>query len=286
MAFLFKAFGANIDLENNGNASIKIPGLPGITLLSGNGPSVNKSFSINNFTQNLNRHNETARTDKFDVSMIPPASVASYIGMSPADMMKGLSLQCEVSELPSRDIQMTEYMTHAFIRRVPHQNQYGTANFTFICTGDLWEKRMFDAWLDLMVPVQTGLVNYPVDANGQRMYETDIICNQYDSMGTLIYAATLIDAVPTNMGPLNQSWDNDSIHRLSMTFMFRKWTTIDTSFATSTTFAGSNPGILPSAVSGIVSTVAQAATQVQDARAIISGGVPINSALNAIKNNI
>ncbi len=226
----------------------------------------NTDFSINNFLQNLKQHNETARTDKFDVMMTPPAFVANYAGISPATAARGFKLQCEISELPGRDIQMTEYTIHAFIQRVPHMNHFGAANFTFICTGDFWEKKFFDAWIDSMIPVATGLVNYPLDPNNQRQYETDIYINQYDMTGEAIYGATIIDAAPVSVGVLNQSWDNDSIHRLNVSFQFRKWQTAATALGNqnspaATTFGQVNPGVLPNATSGIVSTSASAPDQ-------------------------
>lgn len=282
-------FGINIGLDGiSAQDTIKIPGLPALTLqfpfLTGfSNPPTNPNFNINNFIQNLSQHNETARTDKFDILLIPPAAVARYAGISPAAAGRGFNLQCEISELPGRDIQMTEYVTHAFIRRVPHMNQYGAANFTFICTGDFWEKRFFDAWLDMMVPAQTGLVNYPLDANNNRNYECDVFCNQYDMAGNQIYQAQLMDAVPTQVSVLNQSWDNDAIHRMNVTFQFRKWVTNGTNFATATTFAGANPQILPSPLTGIINTIANAPIVSQDLR---KGNSQINNAINNAINKI
>lgn len=278
-------FGVNI---GPGGISVKdtvrIPGFPSLTLtfpgLTGiTQPPTNPNFNINNFIQNLNQHNETARTDKFDILLIPPAAVANYAGLSPAAAGRGFNLQCEISELPGRDIQMTEYTTHAFVRRMPHMNQYGAASFTFICTGDFWEKKLFDAWLDMMVPAQTGLVNYALDPNNNRNYECDVYCNQYDMTGTQIYQAQLVDAVPTAVSVLNQSWDNDAIHRLNVTFQFRKWLTNGTNFKTATTFAGSNPGVLPSPLSGIINTIANAPIVSQDLR---KGNAQLTQAINKI----
>jgi len=236
-------------------------------------------FNINNFIQNLSQHNELAKTDKFDVLLTPPAAVASYAGLSPASATKGFYLQCDTSELPGRDIKMSEYVNHAFIRRVPHMNQYGSANFTFICTGDFWEKKLFDAWLDYMVPAQTGLVNYPLDPNNNRNYECDIFCNQYDMTGTQIYQAQLVDAIPTHMSVLNQSWESDAAHKLNITFEFRKWITNGTNFQTATGFTGSNPGLLPSPLSGIISTITNIPTTSQDLR---TGNAQLTQAINKI----
>jgi hypothetical protein len=184
-------------------------------------PAPNQQFNINKFIQNLGQHNETARTDKFDVQFNCPPGLGAVKDLS-VDL-QGLNLQCEISELPGRDIQMVDYRLHGFQQRIPHMNQYNGANFTFIVTGDMHEKRFFDAWMDFMVPAQTGLVQYAMNDNMLNNYEADIICNQYDGKGDLAYSIRLVDALPVNMTALNQSWDNDGIHKLSMSFLFTKW---------------------------------------------------------------
>ena len=139
----------NVGFNANGLAGqVRVPGLgpitfnfPGLTDISQ--PPTNQNFSINNFMQNLANHNETARSDKFDILLVPPASVAKYFGISPAAAAVGFNLQCEVSMLPGREIQTIEYTTHAFVRRVPQMNRFGKnettrfgrRDFDHCCTG-------------------------------------------------------------------------------------------------------------------------------------------------------
>jgi hypothetical protein len=189
---------------------------------------------MHTFRQHFSNHNEVAKADKFDVMISVPALVAN--GVTNYD----LSLQCEVSELPSRDITMIEFRHYAFIKRIPHFNAYGQATFTFLCTGDMIEKKLFDRWLDVMVPVNTGLVSYPI-VNHNPVYEADIQCNQYDQTGNLIYTVNLISAIPIAVGQLQQSWQDDSPHRLTVTFAFLKWTSTETNF-TGTTDSGVSTG--------------------------------------------
>jgi hypothetical protein len=210
-----------------------------------------QAFNINNFVQNLAQHKETARADKFDV-MIPIPSGILPQGVAASASMQQLNLQCETSELPGRDIQMLEYTNHAFTRRLPHTNNYGTQNFTFIVTGDMWEKQFFDAWMDYMVPALTGLVNYPL-VGGQPQYEVDITCNQYDSTGNLSYSVKLLDAIPVSVSALQQSWDNDSIHKLNVVFAYRKWVSNQTVFS-STSQSTSTTGQISSQTQGGTNT--------------------------------
>lgn len=137
--------------------------------------------------------------------------------------MKDMSLLCEASELPGRDMAMIEYRHYGFIRRIPHFNTYGTVSFTFWCTGKLVEKKMFDTWFDAMIPADNGLLAYPEDSSGTPIYEAQVQINQYDTLGKRSYRATLIDALPISVAPIAQSWQDDSIQRMQVVFAFKKW---------------------------------------------------------------
>lgn len=174
-------------------------------------------FSIEDFRQHFNENNETARADKFEVIISVPPFVAG--GVTNRD----LALQCEASELPGRDVSMIEYRHHSFIQRIPHFNSYGLASFTFYCTGDMIEKKLFDRWFDIMVPATVGLVQYPIGADDLPVYHADIVTRQYDNRGGNVYSTRLFDAIPVSMSPIAQNWSDDSIMRLQINFAFTKW---------------------------------------------------------------
>jgi hypothetical protein len=219
-------------------------------LLGGGSTALPQSeFNIDEFRTNITAHGELARSDKFNVYMTVPTVISG--GINPAE----LTLQCEASELPSRDIQQIEYRHYGFIKRIPHMNQYGQATFTFIVTGDMWEKRLFDRWMDVMIPTQTGLVTYPLDASSMAVYETTIQINQYNVNGEPIYSAVLIDAIPTSVSPLSLDWSADQPHKLTVTFNFRKWVSDSTTATVPATdfgrAAGGNVSISTASVNPI-----------------------------------
>jgi hypothetical protein len=277
-------------LDSSAEAQLAIPGLPGVfdIQLNRNGigitnltaPLQNQNFNINKFVGNLHKHRETARADKFDVRFSVPSGLRSSGTIDPGVSMQDLSLQCEVSELPGRDINMIEYRKYSFIERIPHHNQYGQASFTVVVTGDMWEKRFFDAWMDYMVPAQTGLVNYAETSDGQRNWEADITCFQYDNEGNPAYAVKLIDACPISCAPLSQSWDNDSIHRLQLGFQFRKWIS-DTTVTNSATQFG-QPFQLPFP-SGVLSTAGITTAVQTDLR---TAGAAVSQQVNKLIQSI
>ena len=193
-------------------------------------------FNVDDFRTNLNNYGEAVHADKFDVYfVIPPAVADSSIGT------RELSLLCEVSELPGRAINMIEFKHYGFIQRLPHFNNYGVASFTFIATGIMAEKKLFDRWLDVMIPADTGLVTYPWDDSGNHVYDTDVIVNQYDMLGNQVYTVRLVDAIPLDVAAMNQSWSDDSIMRVQVTFGYKKWLSSQT-ISQSSAFGSSTNG--------------------------------------------
>ena len=174
-------------------------------------------LQISDFTNYFSQHGEVSKADKFDVWLTVPQSIQSTVSM------QDLATQCEVASLPGRDIVMREYTQWSFQRRIPMHSQYHAIDLQFLCTGDLVEKKLFDAWMEVMVPSTTGFANYPIDDNGNAVYETDIWVNQYDQSANSNYGVILQGAMPISMQPMALDWSNDQVHRLQITFAFIKW---------------------------------------------------------------
>lgn len=203
---------------------------------------VNTGLDIDSFRTHFSNHLEVSKSDKFDVYIPIPDAVAGEVSM------EDLALQCEVSELPGKDINMIEFRHYGFTRRIPHINQYNHISFTFICAGDLLEKRLFDRWMDFMCPAQTGIVRYPMDNTGQFVYASQIAINQRDNMNNIAYTINLFNAMPISVSPMSQSWQDDSIHRLTVTFAYEKWTSSETIFTSPPSTLGGTTSQSPTSI--------------------------------------
>jgi hypothetical protein len=179
------------------------------------------SFNVQNFISHISKYNELARADKFEVRIPLPRTVdRKDFGT------RELMFQCEAAELPGRNITMIEYRHHAFTERVPHMTNYTDVNLSFYCNNRFEEKKFFDAWLNSMIPTNTGIVQY-YRVDNESAYAVDIKIRQYDQMGNRIYNCTLIEAIPTAISPLSLNWGDDGVHRLQVNFAFKKWKTED-----------------------------------------------------------
>lgn len=185
------------------------------------------AFNINQFISHVSSQNEFSMADKYEVFITVPY----FLSLIPnaVEWGRGLLLTCENAELPGVDITPIEFRHYGFIQRIPHHLNFSPVNFTFYCTGKMLEKKFFDIWMDRLIPFNTGLISYPEDDSGK--LTTTIEIKQYDNMANVNYHIKLFDAFPTSVMPLSLNWADESIHRLQVTLMYKRWTTINTQHA-------------------------------------------------------
>lgn len=168
--------------------------------------------TINNFLQNIKT--DIARPSRFDVYIPIPQALALVYGQTSLD----LSYKCEIAQLPGRHISTIERKTYGPYEKLPYHTTYNDIDLTFIVSDVMKQKYFFDAWLDLINPVNTFDIEYKDN------YCVDIIINQYDLASKLTYAVGLVDAYPINMNQLDLDWSNsDGLHKLSVTFAYTYW---------------------------------------------------------------
>ena len=216
------------------------------------------SFSPNLFLSNINGKGGPARTNRFEVILPIPPDIGQSIGNSflekvlnfpnsvfsdvsdainsamgsESDGMKSsnpsvsryLALQCETAELPGRTLETADARIYGPSFKVPYRMQYSETTLTFICTNDFYERKLFERWMDAIIPSDTNNPRFPKSTASR--YLTDIRVIQYDDIVRQIYAVDLIDAFPTGISPQALSWGDDAFHRLSIQFSYQKYRSI------------------------------------------------------------
>ncbi len=143
---------------------------------------------------------------------------------SSPSLSRYLALQCEVAELPGKTLQTADVKIYGPIYKVPYQTQYGDTSFTFLCTNDFFERKLFDRWLEAIMPTDTNNLRFPKGENSR--YMTNIKIIQYDEFIKQIYAVELIDAFPIGVASQPVNWAEDNFHRLTIQFAYQKYKTI------------------------------------------------------------
>ena len=140
---------------------------------------------------------------------------------SNAAISRYLALQCETAELPGKTLLTQDAKIYGPTFKVPYQTQYGDITLGFLCTNDFYERKLFERWMEAIMPTDTNNLRYPKDQATR--YLTNIKIIQYDDFIKEIYAVELIDAFPIGVAAQQLSWADDNFHRLSVQFAYQKY---------------------------------------------------------------
>jgi hypothetical protein len=213
------------------------------------------SFSPNLFLANIRSKDGPAKTSRFEVILPIPKYIGSFVqssvlekilnfpnsifgnvsdainsaigkdggssqGANPA-ISRSLALQCESAELPGKTLQTHDARVYGPNFKVPYSTQYaGDTTLTFLCTNEFYERKLFDNWLECIMPLDTNNLRF---ARGESTrYLTNIKIIQYDDFIKQIYAIELMDAFPISISSQPLSWTDDGFHRVTVQFAFQK----------------------------------------------------------------
>jgi hypothetical protein len=216
------------------------------------------SFSPNLFLSNVRGKDGLAKTSRFEVVLPIPSYINQFVGNSVIEkilnfpnsifndvtdaigsafggsrdqdpqsrsanssMSRYLALQCETAELPGKTLQTADVKIYGPTFKVPYQTQYADTSLTFICTNQFYERKLFDRWMEAIMPSDTNNLRFP--KGNQSRYMTNIKIIQYDDFIKQIYAVELIDAFPIGIGPQSLNWADDGFHRLTVQFAYQKY---------------------------------------------------------------
>jgi hypothetical protein len=142
---------------------------------------------------------------------------------SNAAISRYLALQCESAELPGRSLLTTDVKIYGPTFKVPYQTQYQETTLNFVCTNEFYERKLFDRWLDSIMPTDTNNLRFPKGSNTGSGYMTNIKVIQYDDFIKQIYAVEMIDAYPISIASQPLAWAEEGFHRLSVQFAYQKY---------------------------------------------------------------
>jgi uncharacterized membrane protein YgcG len=188
-------------------------------------------FKVSEFLNHFEKHKDFARTSKFEVRITSPSGIQ-------LDTMP-LRLQCESTELPGYNVNTVDNRYYGVAEPIASApTSFADITLTFICAGDMWEKKLFDRWINFIVPINNYNPRYKDD------YSSQIEISQFDGVATSdnpvtqtatrIYYAKLFGAFPVSIGTLSLNWADDGIHRLPVTFRYDYWLPGPENLATTT----------------------------------------------------
>ena len=186
-------------------------------------------FNVDKFRSHFSNHEDFAKSSRFEVRIAAPPGAPDLTTFA-----NDLRFQCESSELPGYTINTIDNRIYGVPNPVASTASFSDITMTFICAGDLWEKRFFDRWMDIIIPINNYNPKYKDDYASPK-----ITINQYSDIAQegsdsnrieptaasqLRYSAILHGAFPISISPLGLNWADDQFLKLSVTFKYEYWT--------------------------------------------------------------
>ncbi len=214
------------------------------------------AFSPQSFLANVNAKEGFAKPNRFEVILPIPQYINQSVGNSfieklinlpntivaditqairsttdepqsrsdNASLSRYLALQCESAELPGKSLITADVKVYGPTYKVPYQTQYNETTLNFICTNEFYERKLFEKWLDSIMPSDTNNLRFPKGQSSR--YLTNIKIIQYDEFIRQIFAVELMDAFPIGIASQPLAWSEDGFHRLGVQFAYQKYRVI------------------------------------------------------------
>jgi hypothetical protein len=132
-----------------------------------------------------------------------------------------LALQCESAELPGKTLLTQDAKIYGPGFKVPYQTQYTETTLTFVCTNEFYERKLFERWMEAIMPTDSNNLRYSKDEDTR--YMTNIQIVQYDDFIKKIFVIELRDAFPISIASQPLSWSEEGFHRVSVQFTYQKY---------------------------------------------------------------
>lgn len=187
---------------------------------------------VDKFLAHYSNHNDFSKASRFEATIYPNNFLATRF-----PDITNLRIQCEAAELPGYSFDTVEGRVYGASYAVAARPQFSDLRLTFICTGDLWEKRIFDTWQEFIMPksdffpryheeyVTTIQVVQYLETTSQNIANQDpsgSVANK-NAKPNVAYGVLFYEAFPTTVEPITLSWADDAVNRLSVSFKYRRW---------------------------------------------------------------
>lgn len=173
------------------------------------------AFNTDQFRAHFSSHDDFARPSKFE------ARISAPNGLGGGGDAAGLRFQCEAAEFPGYNLTTVDGRIYGVAQPVAAIASFADITLTFICAGDLWEKRFFDRWMNYIAPINNYNFRYKDSYSGK----IEILQFPEGPTPSPIYSVTLYNAFPISMSGMQLNWSDDGIHRLPVVFKYDYWLT-------------------------------------------------------------
>ena len=152
-------------------------------------------------------------------TQIPKTPLNSY----QKSEQKRVQAFCSAISMPDRDMQIKEVRHQGPVYKIVHDYKSADITATFYSDKFLRERSYFELWQSAMYNNQTQNYNfYDNYVSNVNIYQLGSFANQ-DFRDDITYGIQLYECFPKTIGPVDYSYDANTIQTFTVTFTFRYW---------------------------------------------------------------
>ncbi len=193
--------------------------------------------TIEDFKSIITQKGGVARSNKFRVLFTPPkgslfnidpeAIIGSLLGGDTGNFEaknlindpRAVSFLCSGASIPGVQIGTLDYQAEKQTVKVANTFIHEEVTLKFILTNDYYMKKLFDNWLKQVIDPESHSVGYKDD------YSCDVVIQQLNSRGNVVYGVKLIKAFPTTVTAIEFDSGSDAFGELNVTMSYDRFNT-------------------------------------------------------------
>ncbi len=193
-------------------------------------------MNVSEFNHHI-KSGDLARNNLYSIEIFMPRGHKAAFGefYTGADDVgtQFLSYMAKTVTIPGKSIGTIEAKRFGPVYKVANDMIVDTVSMTFMCSGDYKEHQFFEGWISgIMGAVKPGTGNKSGPSPNRQLYTLSYY-NDYigavniiplDRQGGAAANITLLEAYPTNVGPIEMAWgDAGEVANFTVTWSFRDW---------------------------------------------------------------
>lgn len=142
--------------------------------------------------------------------------VSAFYGGMPASA-RNLQAMCYMAGIPSVGIDTSVLNQNGNHIKIPTNKTQNDIDFSFFLPKDYFERKIMDAWKNLIIDPYTSKMGYYDD------FKCDILIEQLDERGNSVHQSYLYEAVPTTFSQIDLDKSSaDTFQQFNVSFTYNK----------------------------------------------------------------
>tara|TARA_E500000318_G_scaffold57529_2_gene53370 strand:+ start:307 stop:996 length:690 start_codon:yes stop_codon:yes gene_type:complete len=188
---------------------------------------------IDDFKSIFSKRGGAAQPNRFAIFMTPPSQTlldfdlqgaasqllsGSFEPTSFINDPRDIALLCESCSIPGKQVTTVDYSDYRQPIKLPNGYINTDVDFTFLLTNDFYIRKMFDKWVDAIIPRNSYRVNY------RNEYSTDVVIQQLNRENVPVYGVRLTNAFPITLNAVELSnASTDEISKVTVTLAYEDY---------------------------------------------------------------